>query len=208
MAIGDNMLITDVFAISEFQTAHSILVPIQPDSIEDAKLIVDIRSRKKGSFLKETSDNHVEQIIFLNSYRLRNIQHDEIYFKVFDKKKNKFNGLVRITDLKNGQIFNWQSFVCKVDCSPQLPIDVMFSIYQIGFDVFDKQLCGSFSVDHRSENIRKLHKVFGMVEIVGKDTNYVWYEIKKHRYENKKYFFQKLGYGLSEVSLNIVRQNN
>ena len=106
MAIGHNMLNTDVFTISEFQTCHSILVPIQPDSIEDAKLIVDIRSRKKGSFLKETPDNHLEQVRFLNSYRFRNIQHDEIYFKVFDKEKNEFNGLVRITDLKKSQIFN------------------------------------------------------------------------------------------------------
>ena len=104
MAIGHNMLDSDVFTISEFQTCHSILVPIQPDSIEDAKLIVDIRSRKKGSFLKETSDNHLEQVRFLDSYRLRNIQHDEIYFKVFDITKEHSTTYNWITGELQGQM--------------------------------------------------------------------------------------------------------
>ena len=196
MAIGDNMLISEVFEARSFQAHHSILVPLQPGLIEDAKLIVDIRSRKKGSFLSESAKDPLDQMKFLDSYHLRNICCEEIYFKVFDRVKNEFNGLVRITELKNGHNFNWQSFVCKLDCSPQLPIDVMFSVYQIGFEFFDKQFCGSFAVDQRSKHTKKLHKLFGMAEIVEEDENYLWYEIRRRNYDEKKRLFQKIGYGL------------
>tara|TARA_B100000780_G_scaffold41021_1_gene25505 strand:+ start:4885 stop:5487 length:603 start_codon:yes stop_codon:yes gene_type:complete len=199
MAIEDNMLSSEVFEKQSFEACHSILVPLKPGSIEDAKLIVEIRSRTKGSFLNVSSEDPLEQINFLQSYHFRNIFFDEIYFKVFDKAKNEFNGLVRITELKDGCDFNWQSFVCKPDCSPQLAIDVMLSVYQIGFEFFNKNLCGSFAVDQRAKHTKKLHKLFGMAEMVKEDIKYEWYEIRRSNYDKKKEFFQKLGYGLVDL---------
>ena len=123
------------------------LKKIKFDSKSDADLIVKLRGRSKRNHLKAGASNISDQLRYLENYNSNFLEKKEIYYKVFDKNKNSYNGLVRITELNNKKKFNWESLVFAEGCTPMAPIDAMMCIYTIGFDFLDKDICGPWAVD-------------------------------------------------------------
>ena len=84
-----------------FETNHVVFEPINPSSLSDAQLILDLRSRESNNFLRKSSGDINSQIQYLKTYHKRNKLNYEIYYKLKDKTREEFNGVVRITELNN-----------------------------------------------------------------------------------------------------------
>ena len=180
---------------SIFETQHIIFDPINPLSREDAELILNLRSRQSGNFLRQTSGGINEQLEYLQSYGVRNKLHQEIYFKLKDKQKDSFNGVVRLTNLNDEETFNWESLVFDENCTPIAPIDVMITIYKIGFEILKRKKCGPWDVDKRHERMMKIHEFCKMYSIDSEDKQYFHISVSMESYFANINRFNKLGLG-------------
>ena len=71
-----------------FETNHVVFEPINPSSLSDAQLILDLRSRESNNFLRNSSGDINSQIEYLKTYHERNKHNYEIYYKLKDKIKD------------------------------------------------------------------------------------------------------------------------
>ena len=180
---------------NKFETKHVIFKPIDPHSIEDASLISSLRARQTDNFLRNTSGGIDDQVKYLKSYAHRNLLNQEIYYKLWDKQKDIFNGVVRLTELQEKKKFNWESLVFADDCSPMAPIDVMITIYKLGFMFLERSKCGPWDVDKRHEKMMKIHEFCNMYCLEGEDDDYFHVAVKKKDYLSEIKRFEKLGLG-------------
>lgn len=178
-----------------FETNHVVFEPINPSSLSDAQLILDLRSRESNNFLRKSSGDINSQIQYLKTYHKRNKLNYEIYYKLKDKTREEFNGVVRITELNNVNFFNWESLVFSEDCSPMAPIDVMISVYKIGFELLKRSQCGPWDVDKRHKKMMKIHDFCNMYSILSEDENYYHVAVLKKKYLSQISRFEKLGLG-------------
>ncbi len=190
------MQLSQLFNLKQIETFTSFLVPIIYDNDEDAELILELRKRKSDNFLKTTSFNITDQKLYLEKYIIRNKKYEEIYFKIFDKVKKDYKGVVRITELLSKENYNWESFVVAEDCTPILPIDVMISIYQIGFEYLDKEKIGPWCVNKEHKKMMKIHEKCNMYCHEFEDNNYFWISVKKTDYFDNVSKFKKMGLGI------------
>ena len=163
--------------------------------INDAELIYDLRTNRKDSFLKPTQGNVEDQKKYLESYFERFAKKEEIYYKILDVKSQKFSGIVRLTEINNDKIFNWQSFVVSENTSPNTPIDAMLMIYRIGFEFLNREICGPWIVDKNFIKMIKIHDFIKMAKIVDENEEYFFFAVKKTDYENNINRFLKMSYG-------------
>jgi hypothetical protein len=178
---------------------------IDPGSETDAQLILDLRSRKRGNFLKIGSGLISDQLAYLQDYIKRFEANEELYFKIWDKGQGAYKGVVRLTELNSDKKFNWESFVVDEHCTPMMPIDIMISTYQFGFDFFDKKVCGPWAVDRRHDQMMRIHEFVGMYnhsEHNKTDELYFWIEVGFDSYMNKIDRFKALGLGIKEINWN------
>ena len=180
---------------STFESKFIIFEPINFESLLDAQLIVDLRSRESDNFLRPSSRDLNTQVTYLANYFKRNKLNKEIYYKLMDKTKKDYNGLVRLTELNRKNVFNWESLVFSENCSPMAPIDVMISIYKIGFEFLNRSKCGPWDVNKKHEKMMKIHEFCKMFSI--EDTNDEYYQISvnKRDYLSQINRFDKLGLG-------------
>lgn len=172
------------------------LKKIKFDSKSDADLIVKLRGRSKRNHLKAGASNISDQLRYLENYNSNFLEKKEIYYKVFDKNKNSYNGLVRITELNNKKKFNWESLVFAEGCTPMAPIDAMMCIYTIGFDFLDKDICGPWAVDKEHNEMMKIHDFCKMYTLSSKkDKNYHWMYIEKKAFYREIGRFHSMGLG-------------
>jgi hypothetical protein len=180
---------------NQFESNHVIFKPIDPFSLKDAELICTLRARQSGNFLRHTNEGIDEQIEYLKSYAERNKLNEEIYYKLWDRQRDTYNGVVRLTEIKQETKFNWESLVFSDDCSPMAPIDVMIAIYKIGFEVLGREKCGPWDVDKRHEKMMKIHEFCNMYSIEGEDAHYFHVAVNKEKYLAEINRFEKLGLG-------------
>lgn len=186
----------------KIETTLAALHPVAPRSEHDAQLIINLRSRKHGNFLKSGSNSVVDQLNYLKEYQKRFAAGQEIYFKIWDKSKNAFEGVVRLTELNSGSKYNWESLVVSENCSPMVPIDVMLATYQFGFEYLDKKVCGPWAVDRRHERMMKIHQFISMYNHSNSkplDENYHWIEVKRDAYMKRINRFRAMGFGIKEI---------
>jgi hypothetical protein len=184
------------------ETSLATLHPVAPGSENDAQLIINLRSRKHGNFLKSGSHSVVDQLTYLKDYKKRFEAGEEIYFKIWDKSKNAFEGVVRLTELTSGSKYNWESLVVSETCTPMVPIDVMLAAYQFGFEYLNKKVCGPWAVDRRHERMMRIHKYIGMYNHSNSrplDENYHWIEVKRDAYMKTVNRFRAMGFGIKEI---------
>ena len=169
---------------------------IKFDSPIDAALIIKLRSRSKSNHLKAGSSEIDEQLEYLKRYNESYLKKNEIYYKIFDKAKNVFNGLVRITELDNIKHFNWESLVFSEECTPMAPIDVMLCVYKIGFEFLDRDKCGPWAVDKKHSEMMKIHDFCKMYSTDSKrDEDYYWIHVHKKDFQREVGRFYSLGLG-------------
>ena len=164
-------------------------------NLDDADLIYDLRTKRKDSFLKKTSGTVEDQKKYLESYFKRFSAKEEIYYKVLDVITQKFCGILRLTEINDNLVFNWQSFVVSEDASPNVPLDAMLMIYRTGFEVLGREECGPWEVDKKFVKMMKIHNFMKMAKIVDENDKYYFVAVKKIDYENNINKFIKMGYG-------------
>ena len=163
-------------------------------TLDDAELIYDLRTNRKDNFLKPTSGGVEEQRQYLQSYFERLKNREEIYYKIFDLKNQKFSGILRLTQIKDEKAFNWQSFVVSETTSPNTPLDAMLMVYRIGFEFLEKESCGPWIVDKKFSKMIKIHDFIKMAKAVGEEGEYYWFAVQRSDYENNINRFLKMSY--------------
>lgn len=200
--MSNNMALRNYSSIVSIETLMARLDLIDPSAEFDAQLILDLRSRKRGNFLKTGGESVDKQMAYLRQYKMRFEANEEIYFKIWDKSREAYQGVVRFTELSSGGKFNWESFVVYENCSPMMPIDVMLSTYQFGFEFFNKQVCGPWQVDRRHNQMMRIHEFIGMYnysDCNAEDESYFWIEVNLKPYLDKIVRFKKMGLGIKEI---------
>lgn len=161
----------------------------------DAEFICNLRNEKRDdNFLKKTSNNVGAQIDYIRNYKKRFNDFEEIYFKILDNKDNKPCGLVRLTEILNNEIFNWQSFVVTKNSSPNIAIDSMFMIYRIGFEFLNKKVCGPWNVDKNFTKMIKIHDFIKIAKMLDSNEKYFLFSANINDYKNNIERFKKMNY--------------
>ncbi len=161
----------------------------------DAELIYDLRTKRKDSFLKTTLGTVDDQKKYLEKYFERFAKKEEIYYKIFDRKTQKFLGILRLTELNDKKVFNWQSFVVSELASPNMPLDAMLMVYRIGFEFLNRKICGQWEVDRDFSKMIKIHSFIKMAKIVDENEKYFLYSVQDSDYFANASKFLKMGYG-------------
>jgi hypothetical protein len=163
--------------------------------VGDEELIYNLRTKRKDSFLRPTSGGIEYQRKYLEKYSQELDNKEQIYYKIFDHKNNKFSGVLRLTELDSKTHFNWQSFVVAEDSSPNMPIDAMLMVYRIGFEFLGRKICGPWEVDKEFSKMIKIHKIINMAKIVGDSDKYYLFDVKSSDYSQNINKFLKMNYG-------------
>lgn len=161
----------------------------------DAEFICNLRNEKRDdNFLKKTPDNVDAQIDYIRNYKKRFNNFEEIYFKILDNKNNKACGLVRLTEILNNDIFNWQSLVVATNSSPNIAIDSMLMIYRIGFEFLNKKVCGPWEVDKNFIKMIKIHNFIKIAKMSDSNEKYFLFSVNIDDYKNNIERFKKMNY--------------
>lgn len=191
-----NYQLDKLFKSSKLYSKFVHFEQIKYNSESDASLILKIRGRSKTNYLKVGSSSINDQLKYLENYYFNFLEKKEIYYKIFDKKKDSYNGLVRITELNNKKKFNWESLVFEEGCTPMAPIDVMMCIYKIGFVFLDKDKCGPWAVNKKHNSMMKIHDFCKMYSLSDKrDKNYHWMHVEKKAFFKEIDRFYSIGLG-------------
>jgi hypothetical protein len=178
---------------NSFQTNHLIFNAID---IDDAEIIIKIRNSNKKSVLKPISYSMQNQKIYISKYLVRHANEEEIYYKVKDRLSNTYVGLVRITELDYKYKFNWQSLIFAESIKPYFVIDAIVALYYLGFEVFEKMLCGPWEVPLQGHSVYKLHKKMNIATEIGMSKDAYIFIVTREEFVKKFNFFKKLGFGI------------
>ena len=187
-----------LFAANPIETHYCELHHVE---VSDAEFIYNLRKFRKDNFLKETKGEVSDQEEYIKKYFNLFNDRKEIYYKVFDKKEKEYCGILRLTEIDNGDVFNWQSAIFKEDTSPNIFIDVMLLIYSLGFDYLEKETCGPWEVKKEFAKMMKIHKMLGMAKAVNENETYYLVAVKKKDYLEKIDKYKKMNFGLLKNKL-------
>ena len=179
-----------------FKSFTTKLCSYKPVDLSDSKTILDIRKSREDSVLKNISYSSVDQDAYLESYYQRFKCKKEIYYKISLVNDNSSLGLVRLTELDMDFRFNYQSLIFKKNIPPYMPIDVIFTMYELGFMVFGKQVCGPWVVPKAGNRIYQLHNKMGIAHEIMSNDEYYFFVVTRDKFISKFQYFKKLGFGL------------
>jgi len=179
--------------ILKINTQHSILEELEEN---DLHRLIEIRTKHKNSVLHKITNSIEVQRKYFRLYKNRMAAGDEVYYKIFDKKNPEdISGLVRITELTKNEKFSWESFILDRNTSPLVAYDVMLTIFSIGFEVYQKNICGPWDVPKEANNIMLFHKNAGISEVVGEDAYYFKMHATRNKFFNRINYFRDRGIG-------------
>lgn len=165
--------------------------------VDDAEYILKLRTEEReDNHLMSTKDSLKNQIEYLTIYKKRFDLQEEIYFKVFDVAKKQFLGFVRLTKIQSKNSFGWESAVLDKSSSPNLFIDLMLMIFQIGFDYLDREICGPWKVRKEFKKMMKIHEIIGMTEILTENEDFYELIVRKERYMERFNYYKRKNLGL------------
>ena len=161
---------------------------------DDAAFILQLR-KSRERYLKTIDNNLKSQISYLKQYRKRFDERKEIYYKMYDPKKNLFCGVTRLTKLDSDKDFGFESGVMDINSSPNIYIDAMFMIYRIGFEILKKDSSGPWQVDKKNKRMLDLHKFVGIGKVSHHENDYVILYAKKSDFQKRIDYFKKKKFG-------------
>ena len=168
-------------------------------NINDADYILKLRTEEReDNHLMLTQNSIEKQKEYLTNYKKRFELQEEIYFKVFDVAKNQFKGFVRLTEIQSKTSFGWESAVLEKSSSPNLFIDLMLMIFNIGFDYLDRDVCGPWKVKKGFKKMMKIHEIIGMTEILNENEDFYELIVRKNKYKEKANYFKRKNLGIIE----------
>ena len=119
---------------------------------------------------------------------------DEIYYKVRNRQNSKIEAVVRLTELKNLPIFSWESLISVEGSDPTTPIEIMLTIYKIGFEIFGCEQCGPWDVDKEHLSMQRIHTIVGMANPIAESDSYFKYAVFKSDYAERISKFNRMGF--------------
>ena len=176
-------------------TSKSIFTQIRET---DAEFIVNLRNGVKGIFLRKGAKTIEDQISYLKHYHEKFTKREEIYYKVINRVNNQPEALVRITEMHKKTKFSWESLISIPNAAPSIPIDIMMTVYLIGFNYFQKKVCGPWDTPKEYESMHRLHSLVGMTKKVGEDDEYFKYQVSVEDFQSQYPKFKNFGFGLIE----------
>jgi hypothetical protein len=184
--------------ISSLGTVETKLSILQEISKDDSPEIINIRSSRSDSVLNKLTSSLTEQEKYFEAYQARRIASEEIYYKIYNKAKmDRVSGLVRITELGVYGKFSWESFILVKGTPPPIALDVMITIYALGFITLNKNICGPWKVPKSGIKIFSLHENVGMAEKVGEDESNHLMCVRKQDFFSRYGFFKNKMLGVS-----------
>ncbi|MDR2229241.1 GNAT family N-acetyltransferase [Elizabethkingia ursingii] len=155
-------------------------IKLMPVEIEDARLIIDMRTDdRKSRYISHTNSDIEEQIKWINSYKKRELERKEYYFIAVDDQDNKFS-TYRIYNIEEdtAEIGSW---VTKPGYKyPQNSIKVDLIMKEFVFEVLGfNQL--KFEVRRKNTSVLKYHKIFNPL-VVRETEEDVFFSLEKENY--------------------------
>lgn len=160
----------------------------------DAEFIFNLRNNHQASFLRKSGGNLLDQKKYLSNYEQKFINGEEIYYKVRNRINSNVEAVVRLTELKNFPIFNWESLISVEGSDPTTPIEVMLTIYKLGFEILGCKQCGPWDVDKEHSSMQKIHEIVGMAKSISETDKYLKYAVFKQDYEARIAKFNRMGF--------------
>lgn len=177
--------------LARVSTDKCLFIPI---NLEDAEFIFNLRKNHEKSFLRKSDDTIESQRHYIQNYFYRFENREEIYYKVLNKNSGKVEAVVRLTELNKDGVFNWESLISVPGADPTTPIDIMLTVYKIGFDHLGKEICGPWDVDRQHTSMQKIHKIVNMAKRVGADEHYFKYSVDVQDYRAEMPKYKSLGF--------------
>jgi hypothetical protein len=175
---------------------RSKFLELSPLTREDIPFLFELRTTASDNYLKPIAGEISEQYAYFDRYLERFARREEIYYKIFDRQQKRYCGLVRLTEIDDPHVFNWQSLIVKKGSSPQIGIDCMVVIYSLGFEVLQRASCGPWLVDRRFEAIFKIHRFQDVVHQVSEDAEFIGLAVKRERFYQRLDELRKKGLGV------------
>lgn len=180
---------------SEHYEIETKMVSLRPATLQDSRFILDLRLSERGATLHPTSHLLEDQEKYMADYNLRFLRNDEVYYVCRDLRSGRDAGVTRITGLSDPQKFGWEGLIVSNKASPAIVIDLIFTIYKIGFEVLGKSMCGPWGVLKSLQRINKLHEIMSIAKKVSEDADFNYYEVTKTAFIKRKKYFEKRGFG-------------
>ena len=189
---------SDTITLSNLLTKNARLVTkkcvFEQVSEADATFIYNLRNNHQASFLRKSGGNALDQKKYLIHYEQKFKNGEEIYYKVRNKDNTNVEAIVRLTELKNFPIFNWESLISVAGSDPTTPIEIMLTIYKVGFEHLGCSQCGPWDVDKEHLSMQKIHKIVGMAKPISESEKYIKFAVFKSDYEEKIAKFNRMGF--------------
>ena len=180
--------------LQKIETKHIFLEEINEGDLYG---IIELRTLKLNNYLSPITTSIENQLEYFNKYKIKRLREGELYYKILDKKDlSKITGLVRLTEINNPEKFSWESLIIADGSPPYISLDAMMTIYRIGFEILDKEICGPWTIPIDAKNVYSLHKKVGMASEIECDSNYYYMVVTKPNFLKRYDFFRKMGYGL------------
>ena len=188
------IVITDFFDNPNFKTQHNFFEEIKEQNNQE---IFSLRKIKKNNSLYNKNYNlKIQQAYYKNIYLKNRLLKKEIYYKVYPINNHEDTyGFVRITNLDEKNIFNWQSLITKKSSPPWFAIDIVVAVYNLCFNFLEKEYCEKWPVPKKSINVKNLHIKMGIADLVEETDDFFFFDIKKRNFSNKFNFFQNMKIG-------------
>ena len=180
--------------LTKITTRHSLLQEIKES---DLTSLIQLRTNRRDSYLNPIAPTIESQISYFKLYKELRAQRSEIYYKIADiNSPFQMIGLVRLTELHSAEMFSWESFILEDTVAPYIALDVMMTLYRLGFEKLGRLCCGPWTVPIQATQICRLHTKVAMADIISTDENYFYMSVSRAKFFEKYPFFKRLGYGL------------
>jgi hypothetical protein len=175
-------------------TAHSSFTLVEE---ADYLLLHRLRTSPDARFLKSVDPDPLRQLAYIREARKKAEAGDELYFSIADvAHPARRLGFIRLADLRNERYFSFHSLIVIPGTKPQITIDALFTVQQIGFEKLGKPRCDSLSVQVGHERMLKIHRTMGIVKQTGEDAQYVYLAGTREDFLARRPFFRRLGFGV------------
>ena len=161
---------------------------------DDYEFIYKLRFYRKNSFLQPIDKDPLVQKKYLGNYLAKFKNYEEIYYKIYDKKSDSYKGLVRLTEIDQEVNFNWESLIVEEGTPAAVTLDVIITVYFLGFIILERKVCGPWKVRKNFDNMMKIHEKMRMVEILSEEKEFFNLIVKEESFRREFNRFQKLGF--------------
>lgn len=157
---------------------------LRPVEKTDAEFIVSIRTDKRlGQNLSWTSSNIADQILWIEKYKEREINHTELYY-VFEDLNGVPWGTIRLYNLTS-ESFTIGSWICLPNNNGNIAIKAWLYCVEYAFEKLNFEIC-LFDVRKKNTAVLYFAYLFQPTSLCETDLDYFFSLDKKTFYKNQE----------------------